>query len=392
MFKRKKLTTLVLMSLILVTGCSNGKKPEELKPIENGSETETVKVAEEDRLSFDIINKYQTAFEELKYSELPNGRGIVNIETSEEILGEEYKTFVSAFSLETSNNNSINNVVLAEHSVHIEDKFKEDDLVLKAIYNLLKTQPSTIFNELGYKEFVEYLNKTLHIDNNQDFLVTKTNKEFIRLIRRNSKVTLTVCNVSNIENKFKEYENKNYTYEDFLDLMQNGNTKLINDIATKLNLKIEQPSPISSDKSVVGYVPKFKLPSGEVISIGIVDGQNAENMRTFDINFKVKMEGNIGTKLDTVLKTTTQFLHNKFGIDLDYERLVNDAKSYQILNNFICELEEKEEITKILNPDRIGNRLIDYNPYPIDVTTIMDTEVFELDLTLPITVDGKRTK
>ena len=391
MFKGRKLTALVLISLMLLTGCSNETKPEEeLKPAENANEV--VKIAEEDKVSFNVVDKYRTAFGELKYSELPNERGIVNIETSEEILGEEYKTFVSAFSLETSDSNSINNVILAEHSIHIEDKFKEDDLVLKAIYNLLKTQPSTVFGELSYKEFVEYLNKTLHINNNEDFLVTNTDNEFIRLIRRNSKVTLTVCNVDNIENEFKEHDKKNYSYENFLDLMQNGNTRLINDIATKLDLKIEQPNPVSSDKSVVGYVPKFKLPSGEVISIGIVDGQNAENMRTFDINFKVKMEGNIGTQLDTVLKTTTEFLHNKFEVDLDYERIINDAKSYQIINNFISELEEKEEITTMLNPNRLGNRLLDYNPYTLDATTIMDTKVFELDLILPITVDGKRTK
>lgn len=389
MHKWRKTTSLVILSLLLSVGCSQQK--EELKPAKNNNQLQNEVVEGDNKVSSAIINKYKKSFGDLKYSTLPNERGVINVENVKEILGDDYNTFITAFSLEPNESDKLRNVVLAEHSIHIEDKFKEDDLNLKTIYNLLKSQSTTVFKDLKYKEFIEYLNKTLVVGNNKQFTVSDTKEEYINIIRRNSKVTLTVCNIDTVDNEQEDYEMKNYSYKDFLELMYNGNTNLINKLATALELKVEQPKGIASDRTVMGYVPSFKLSNGEVLDIGIVDGQSAESMREFNIDFKIKLQGELGSRLDTTLKTATAFLDSKFGVNLDYTEIINDAKTFEILDNFIREFEEIKQIKSMLNPNN-DEKVLEYNPYLWDVNTLMTNDLFEFEIKIPIKVDGKRTK
>ena len=391
MFKKRKLTATAVLSLILLTGCSNETETkEELKPVEEQVDKE--EVSEEDKLSNEILTKYKKSFGELKYSSLPNNRGIINVDNSREILGDNYATYITAYSLESSNKSKLNNTVIAEHSIHREDGFKEKDNNNRAIYNLLKSQTNTIFKDLNYREFIKYLNQCSDIRNFGDFVISGTNKEYIRLTREHSKITLTVCSVDSVDKPKSKYSLKNYSYDEFIELMYEGNISLINDIAVNLGLTIEQPSPISTDKTVTGYVPSFRLPTKELISIGIVDGQNAKDMRTFDIKFKANIEGKIGTKVDTVVKTFTSFLENKFNVTLNHDKLIDDAQTYEILNNFISELKDVAMIKSLVNVAKDNQSIIDYNPYTLDTVVRMNNEQFYFETVIPIKVDGKRTR
>lgn len=351
MYKMKKIIVFsLILSLFLVTGCMNKEiednsvEKEDTNKIEIVKETESDnKNVEDDKIKEDKedyrkikLDEFKKALSSLKYKELPGDIGIIYEEVEKE-------AYISATIGNTDKGGFIRSKVIGAYKLpDTETEFKEDDKIIKSIYNLFGTISKSSIKSMSYEYFLNAINDSIknesldEYDLGTNIFPAQNDNQFIQHITIKDNILQFII-VEDENRNLNKYEYKVINESGLNEEIKSWNDKLnleLNEVASKMNRNL------NVENSEI-YYDSTDFNMGDDIHISnIVENRKPVLFETNGIWFgnstlTIQSEGSdYKEKLHYILDSVIPIYNEIFGLSINIDELKSYVECEEIYRDF----------------------------------------------------------
>lgn len=351
MYKMKKIIVFsLILSLFLVTGCMNKEIEDNSVEKEDTNKSEIVKETESDNKNVEDdkikedkedyrkikLDEFKKALSSLKYKELPGDIGIIYEEVEKE-------AYISATIGNTDKGGFIRSKVIGAYKLpDTETEFKEDDKIIKSIYNLFGTISKSSIKSMSYEYFLNTINDSIknesldEYDLETNIFPAQNDNQFNQHITIKDNILQFII-VEDENRNLNKYEYKAINESGLNEEIKSWNDKLnlgLNEVASKMNRNL---NVVNSDV----YYDDTDFNMGDDIHISnIVESRKPVLLETNGTRFgnsrlTIQSEGSdYKEKLHYILDSVIPVYNEIFGLSINIDELKSYVECEEIYRDF----------------------------------------------------------
>lgn len=320
------------------------------------------------------LKSFKNTFETIEYKETDNKKAFYSNLDKKTILGEEVQDYLFAIVNTNEETSQAEAYVECEYYVHKDDDLDKNDKTLKAIYDLVKTMPSSNIKDIKYDEFINMIgNSSSQIDNvfGGSGTITRMSDRIIVRLEENSDFAL------------EHYTPKDYTYDEMLISYKKFNEDIlaaVTDIAKEYGYYIIQEENIPC----IGISEEDDPLRGNILTISTNNTYNEPIV--FDVYYNIDLDsGYIQYEHDVklyndVVKAIIPIISEFTGYEINLSEVESNSKS-------CIEIENNTNINGI-SPFSLKRHSTDQFNRNVRISV----GGYNCVINIPITIDGKSSK
>lgn len=393
MHKKKILSTLVVLSLLTLTGCSDNKQESLVDDTNNvssvneevkGNVKEDIELLDYEKIkgfSDDMIKSLNENFKDLKPVTTSDNRGIYITDNIVDNMGREYENYISAYSI--YDGLVLQNVTTSRLELPKGEQFSKDDKYIKALYGSMESIGVNFYKNID--EFLNEINTELSSLGEDALLKVQDLGNFKLYLEEDAgKIKMYVVGVDGIQVNREELKIKNFeTYEEYESVITSANKKFEDILLNEFKVEYFNYSHECGDNSVYGLV-------------GVEDSTDISNDFSLDSGLGIK---GIVDKRKDIINTYAKFINETYGTELSTSDIYETLKSKDELESYMstalsnCEDEDSLYTLLAIDSEKHGEPKIklDERSYGVYGEVYDDAEVV-ISVEIKNTVEGKENR